>query len=169
MTQYYSKIILIILSISGNIFLHSSNINKNKCAVCLDNLNETFSKDAWNNQFHTIHEKEGNFCNSCSRIISKNITQGGFLYSDGRHVCKLCHISIIEKKSSIETSYLSVRNQLEKIGFTEIPSDIPITLINLNELNKKYATTMHNNLKGITKIQLNNNSNYLYEIFILFG
>ena len=51
--------------------------------------------DAWGNKFHATHKENGVFCNTCSRIISKGLTSGGFQFNDGRHMCKLCSISMI--------------------------------------------------------------------------
>ena len=44
---------------------------------------------------HEIHLKESKFCNSCNRIISEGITQGGYILPDSRYICNLCHQSSV--------------------------------------------------------------------------
>jgi len=170
MTQYITYLTaLLIFSIKIANLSGSSTDTAKLCTICLEPLKETFSIDAWNNPFHTYHEKEGVFCHSCSRIISEGITQGGFLYSDGRHVCKLCQVSVVEEDSIINISYKSVLKQIETVGFNHIPTNIPIRLINLIELNENFGNKLHGNLKGFTQVQIENNSKKSYEIFLLFG
>ena len=110
-----------------------------RCAICLQVLKGEYSIDAWDNPFHSHHEKEGIFCHSCSRIISQEITHGGFRYTDGRHLCSLCQISIVEHDSTIHASYTSVIAQLRTIGIHNIPYNIPIEHINLIDLNEKFS------------------------------
>ena len=148
-------------------FSYAQNII-NKCSICLEPLPATFSIDAWNNPFHTYHEKEGIFCNSCSRIISEAVTQGGFSYSDGRHICTLCQATVVENEINIKKSYESVIEQLYAIGIKNISKKIPIKLINLIEFNKITKINNHGNLKGYTKFNNTNMANK-FEIFILFG
>ena len=165
---YFQLIILICFFIEIN-HLNAFNINDNKiCAICLDSLDNKYFVDAWNNPFHIHHKKEGIFCHSCSRIISKGITQGGFLYSDGRYVCSLCQATIVENDSTIKKSYESVIIQLKQAGINKIPNDIPIILINLIELNKKIGNETHGNLKGFTQ-SYNQHFKNKFNIFILFG
>ena len=170
MLRNYFQLIMLTSLFMGANHLNALNMDDNKiCTICLSPLNNKYLVDAWNNTFHTHHEKEGVFCHSCSRIISKGITQGGFLYSDGRHVCSLCQATVVEDDSTIQKSYKSVIMQLKQAGIKQIPNDIPIILINLIELNKKVGNKTHGNLKGFTQ---SNNHNYLnntFKIFILFG
>ena len=150
-------------------YLKTFNPNdKKNCTICLEPLNNQFLVDAWNNPFHAHHEKEGVFCHSCSRIISQGITQGGFLYSDGRHICRLCQTSIIEEDLAIKKSFESVISQLNNVGIENIPDSIPIKLVNLMELNKKTGSKSHGDLKGFTQF-IDDNSNNKFKIFILFG
>ena len=159
------KIILCVLYLQSLSF--TQNTTK-KCSICLETLSTDFSIDAWNNPFHTYHQQEGVFCNSCSRIISAGITQGGYSYSDGRHICTLCHISVIKNKIEIEISYKSVIKQLNEIGIKKIPNNIPIKLINSIELNKITKINNHGNIKGYTQINYSNEKNK-FKIFILTG
>ena len=131
-----------------------SNNDPPTCTICLQVLTGEYSIDAWDNPFHSHHEKEGIFCHSCSRIISQEITHGGFRYTDGRHLCSLCQISIVEHDSTIHASYTSVIAQLRTIGIHNIPYNIPIEHINLIDLNEKFGKS-HGNLKGFTQTNRN--------------
>ena len=138
------------------------------CTICLQVLIGEYSVDAWQNPFHTHHENNGIFCNSCSRIISQGITQGGFRYTDGRHLCSLCQVSVVEDDSTIYASYASVMMQLEGAGIREILGNIPIELINLIELNETFGQS-HGNLKGFTHTNHDNGAQPPYTIFMLSG
>ena len=150
-----------------------SSADNNQCAICLQPLGLEYSIDAWGNTFHTTHEKEGLFCHSCSRIISQSVTQGGYVYSDGRHICSLCHTTAIHNDSLIDSAYQSVITQLKTVGIINIPKNIPITLVDLHILNEKARHLSHAKLKGITHFSAKSNSKLQidnpYHIYILSG
>jgi len=145
------------------------NDNPLTCTICLQPLIKEYSIDAWQNPFHTHHENDGIFCNSCSRIISQGITHGGFRYTDGRHLCSLCQISVVEDDSVIYAAYESVIRQFKAVGIHKIPDDIPIELINLTELTNNFGSQSHGNLKGFTHMAYDQTSKQSFTIFMLFG
>jgi hypothetical protein len=144
-----------------------------QCSICLQPLALEYSLDAWENAFHSTHEKEGLFCHSCSRIISQSVTQGGYVYSDGRHMCSLCHITAINNDTLIYSAYQSVLEQLKAVGIINIPKKIPITLVDLHILNEKAEHLSHAKLKGFTqfsgKPHLKLQIDGPYHIYILSG
>ena len=129
--------------------------------------------DAWGNVFHSKHEKEGIFCHSCSRIISQGVTQGGYIYSDGRHLCSLCTITAVNNDSVIQDAYRSVISQFEQVGITNISNNISISLADLEQLNQDAGELSHVKLKGFTridpKLEKTKQSDNPFQIFILFG
>jgi len=146
--------------------------NATTCVICLQPLDDIFSIDAWGNPFHIKQEDEGLFCHSCSRIISQGVTQGGYVYRDGRHLCSLCITTSINNDSSIQVFYKSVVSQLEKVGIPDIAVNIPITLVDLHQLNQEAGDHSHTKLKGFTRILIENKINPLdniFHIYILFG
>ncbi len=147
--------------------------NPQSCSICLQPLDNIFSVDAWGNTFHTTHEHEGIFCHSCSRIISQGVTNGGYIYSDGRHLCSLCTITAVHDDSVIQAAYKSVISQFDSVGITNIPNDIPISLVDLKQLNQKAGELSHIKLKGFTRIDpvldKTTQSVNSFQIFILFG
>jgi len=144
-----------------------------QCSICFQPLALEYSLDAWGNAFHSTHEKEGLFCHSCSRIISQSVTQGGYVYPDGRHMCSLCYITAIHNDSLIYIAYQSVTAQLKAVGIMNIPNNIPITLVNIHILNEKAEHLSHANLKGFTQFPEKSNSKLPienpYHIYILSG
>ena len=147
--------------------------NHKNCSICLQPLDNTFSVDVWGNAFHTAHEQEGVFCHSCSRIISQGVTQGGYIYSDGRHLCSLCRLTAVNDDSVIQAAYLSVISQFYRVGITNISNDIPINLVDLKQLNQEAGQLSHFKLKGFTRIhpvlkKITQPVNP-FQIFILFG
>ncbi len=167
MKQFYYSFFkyLMVLIISFATILISST---NNCVICLQPLNNTYLLDAWGNKFHTHHENQGIFCNSCSRIISEGVTKGGYIYKDGRYICSLCQASSINNEADVHLSYINVIKQLNIIGIDKIRSDIPIKLISFNELNQESNNLGHAKLKAITKT-IQNNQNYTFKILILYG
>ena len=170
--QCYNYILIILITVIGANDVDLVPIHPT-CAICLKPLNVEFSVDIWGNAFHSKHEKEGVFCHSCSRIISQGVTQGGYVYSDGRHLCSLCKITAVNDNSVIQTSYHAVIAQFQKVGILQIPRNIPIELVNLQQLNKQAGEISHKKLKGFTIIdpisRKTNQSINTYNISILFG
>ena len=106
-----SKFIIIIL-LSKLLSMDNS-----MCDVCFEPLNKSYLEDAWGNKYHEKHLENGFFCDTCSRIISKRITRGGFQFNDGRFMCNLCEASIVKTDKS----------KLVSISISSIPFEfIPI-------------------------------------------
>ena len=168
LTTFHSLVLIYFCSVFS--ILYGINIEPmQNCSICLEPLNDTFLIDTWGNKFHSKHKNNGVFCNSCSRIISQGITKGGYKYVDGRHLCSLCQLSAVKDDSTIQNSYKSVIKQINSIGMKNIPSNIPIELINLTKLNKKKGGKSHGSLKGITHTYYDKSNQLKYKIFILFG
>ena len=173
MNHLFYHFIFILLGSAGSILCADPIPNTPNCTICLQPLQGEFSVDAWGNTFHSRHENEGVFCFSCSRIISEGVTQGGYIYSDGRHLCSLCQTSVVKEDSVIQNSYHSVLTQLESVGLRNIPKKIPIELVNLHKLNNNSGNLAHAKLKGFTKMELLNiskkNQTRTYQVFLLNG
>ena len=152
----YKNIFLLLFTISFCIQINEY------CTICLNTLNESYLIDAWGNKFHHYHEKDGHYCNSCSRLISEGLTNGGYRTSDNRYICSLCYPNLVYDNVAIEKSRMAVIKQLGKVGFIELPIDIVIVLMDKSDLLKKSQNAYHKNLKGFTKIDKDN-----YTIYIL--
>ena len=122
-----------------------------KCSLCLEILPGEYLVDAWGNPFHKLHESEGLYCSSCSRIISEGVTQGGYKLDDGRFLCSLCQSNIVQSSSQIDVSKLKVLTLLQKIGIDGIKKNIPISLANRFSLQNLADEIASSHLKGFTK------------------
>ncbi len=173
MNHSFHHFILILLGSTGSILCGDPPQKTQNCTICLLPLRGEYSVDAWGNSFHSQHTNEGVFCFSCSRIISEGVTQGGYIYSDGRHLCSLCQTSVVKEDSVIQNSYHSVLTQLESVGFRNIPKKIPIELVNLHQLINNSGNLAHAKLKGFTRMELLNiskkNQTRTYQMFLLNG
>ena len=58
---------------------------------------KTYIVDKWNNKYHKSHTYKLPNCDSCTRIICKNITQGGIKVDSERGVCNLCKPFLVNK------------------------------------------------------------------------
>ena len=173
MNHSFHHLIFILLGSTSSILCADPIPKTPDCTICLQPIQGEFSVDAWGNTFHSRHENEGVFCFSCSRIISEGVTLGGYIYSDGRHLCNLCQTSVVKEDSVIQNSYHSVLTQLESVGLRNIPKKISIELVNLHQLNNNSGNLAHAKLKGFTKMELlntsKNNQARTYQMFLLNG
>ena len=160
-SSYKNIFLLIFLSILLN------NQISNQCSICLSNLNNSYLIDVWGNKFHSYHEENGYYCDSCSRLISEGITHGGYKTTDNRYICSLCYPNLVYEKQIIEISRLNVLNQLNNVGFYQLPNNTPIILLDKSELLQISENIYHKNLKGFTKIESNIYSDNNYTIYIL--
>ncbi|MBL1213183.1 MAG: protein DA1 [Ignavibacteriae bacterium] len=119
-----------------------------KCNLCDSNIDGNYYKDFWGNIVHWEHLSSSKECEYCRRIISSQITNGGKVFTDGRHICNLCG------KSSVTTKYKSkqlfdeakFKLQLEGIKIGDV--EIELHLVNLTELKKIVKDNHKNNVRG---------------------
>lgn len=139
-------------------------LNTINCDICREKIETKYLIDSWGNKFHAYHEKDTNYCNTCSRLISIRITGGGFKFNDGRHMCKLCSSSMVNSKDKKEESLKSVLSKFTNTSI-KLPYDgISISLVDRETLqNSIMHIPSHNKetVKAITKI---NNNQYVIEI-----
>ena len=165
MFKTYSLYIFLFLSALS--FLRAS-LNKNiECSICDRSIKDKeYLLDVWGNPFHLSHKNDGIFCECCSRIISKKITNGGYQLNDGRYICSLCDISIIKTKEEVTNSFNNVKKILNEIGVDLIhEEEIDIQLINRTDMGNYYNFNENHHLQGLTKISLDNDK--IFQIFIL--
>ena len=136
------------------------------CSICENQIKDKeYYIDAWGNPFHIYHKKIGQFCECCSRVISKKITNGGYKLKDGRYICSLCDASIIQA-SNIQKSLDKVIQTLRQNGINNIKIDeIKIELINKLKMSEHYKSGEIEHLKGLTKV--NPNESKIFQVYIL--
>ena len=123
-----------------------------KCDACSKPIEGEYVKDSWGNIYHNYHRSEMPLCESCNRLISKNITDGGYLINESRSVCNICWRHVINDKDKIKNIYSDLRNELMELGIYNLPKTMPIILINSKEeLFKISKIPSSNGLQGYTK------------------
>ena len=155
------------LFISFELLFSNSNSMGTYCDICNEVIVTEYYMDAWGNKFHSEHLENGVHCNTCSRIISKGLTGGGFEFNDGRRMCKLCSTSMINTEHLKIKSIEKVLNILSEIGISINDQLLSINLVDRESLqNATYSISKHSkeSIKGYTYY---NNQNYV--INILWG
>ncbi|MBT4036105.1 MAG: protein DA1 [Candidatus Marinimicrobia bacterium] len=117
-----------------------------RCDICGGPLQGTYFTDYWGNSFHEAHSAELHECSTCGRLICERLTRGGFELSDGRHLCGICNETEVSEDFLLESSFSYVRRLLESNGITNLPDDIPISLVDqqrLKQLSISYSDAMH--------------------------
>ena len=137
------------------------------CSICDNKIKDKeYYVDAWGNPFHIYHKKTGTFCECCSRIISKKVTNGGYRLNDGRYICSLCDVSIIKTDNEIDKSSKKVIKILKENGIENIDrKEIKIELINKIKMSEHYKFHEVEHLKGLMKIKPEENE--IFHIYIL--
>lgn len=121
-----------------------------KCDICLKPLEGKFIVDYWDNKYHEKHQIEMPVCDSCSRIVSQELTGGGYLINKKRSICSLCIRMVVNKKNQIPNLSEEVRNSLELNGLINLPKVVPISLVDSKNELIKLSKNKLGNIKGYT-------------------
>ena len=122
-----------------------------KCDICYLPIEGKYITDSWKNVYHEKHLNHLPSCESCNRIISKEITNGGYKLNQKRDICTLCWDYVVDEKSNIQSMYDDVIMKLNNVGIIDIPKDIPIILVNTKNDLKLLSNGRHGNIHGLTK------------------
>ncbi len=134
------------------------------CDICNEVIVTEYYIDAWGNKFHAKHLKNGIHCNTCSRIISKELTGGGFKFNDGRHMCNLCSKSMVNSEELKIKSITNVLKIFDDINLSLNDKLYSINLVDRASLQAStYSISKHSkeSIKGYTYF---NNQKYIIEI-----
>jgi len=121
-----------------------------KCAICTEPLEGRYYTDFWENSFHATHADELPECNTCGRLICESLTQGGYTLGDGRFLCSICNETAVRSDFLLGSSLDYVRNLLQSHGINNLPTEIPITLVDRLEL-KRLASSYSDAMNGFTQ------------------
>ena len=158
----YSKHILLTLILISTVLA----FNGRRCNICYGEIESDYLKDAWGNIFHKEHEKTAEFCESCYRVVSVAITDGGYYLPDNRLICNLCYQSSVNSYDEALKILDMTIEYLSNNGINIDSSYIKLNLIFKNEI--RLDSNNHLNYKAFTIL---NKSESLssHEIFILKG
>ena len=144
-----------------------------KCRVCDKTLVGTFSVDYYGNKYHSHHVNEFPRCTSCSRLITKSITNGGRNYPDGRSICNICFPDAVFDQGRISGLLEKVRTKLSAMGISISSSHISIKGVSVTELKKVAGGSFSEDVKGFCKSSIittnNARAKYSHNIFVLNG
>lgn len=135
--------------------------SEHQCDVCGEGILGSYIIDSWGNKGHDSHS----CCSSCGRLISKKTSKGGFAYEDGRFICGFCDKTVVHRSWTINRCKRKILKQLLKVGFKDIPADVPIQLVDQNEFTRR-TNSLH--VKGLTVTQTQQGT-MQHKIYILHG
>ncbi len=163
------KIILGIFYKEGSKFYHEKcylDLRNLYCVVCGQSISGRYLIDTWGNKSHINHNN--NLCDSCGRIIAQKTTGGGFVHHDGRKICRECLSTSVKDENQVQANNIYILSLLNGVGFSDIPADIEIELVNRTEMIKKSGHKDNYGLASISKTAGIFNKSFLSaKIFIL--
>lgn len=144
-----------------------------RCDVCQAPIEGKYIEDLWGNISHEYHDgKSYNLCSSCSVIISKRTSKGGYEYSDGRLICGVCRESAVFHMTVVDQLIKSIKMLLKTTGMDSLPEKINVSLVDFDTMKKKSGSD-NKNTKGFTKSSVMSirslNISSKHDIFILYG
>ena len=120
-----------------------------KCDICSKPLEGEFLIDFWKNKYHSYHQNNLPSCDSCNRLISQQLTNGGYEIDKNQEICSLCFLFLINKEEQIEDLDIEVRSTLKMAGIIGLPK-VPITLVADQKELQRYSSQRNTNMKGFT-------------------
>jgi len=152
-------------SLSEYISKTVNKLNPVKCVICGQYIVGRYYIDSWKQPAHEHHDIKYCFC--CGRIIAKNALN----FPDGRQICIHCQPSIVKDKQGIDWIDKKVREVFAKIGFNDIPQNVPIEICDSNKImNLQGGNSIDPNQRGLahfTKIISNGITKLEHKIFII--
>lgn len=142
-----------------------------KCDVCHQPVEDKYIKDFWGNYYHAYHDKKMPSCDNCSRLICSPLTNGGYSINSNRFVCNICKPSVIKNKSQLRKILNNVLDILKTVGIVNLPTDLPITLIDSREELIRMSGNRLGNIQGYTNYEESSMAGRIidqkYHIYIL--
>jgi len=111
-----------------------------RCSLCGEIIKGPYQTDFWGNKYCSSHENETPRCDYCGRYISDKLTQGGYEYGDGRHICGLCLKSAVTDLNRAKSLLNEVKAQLVHMGIVIDYDKIGLHLVSRDELQKIQGT-----------------------------
>ncbi len=142
-----------------------------KCDACGEPLETDFIVDSWNNKYHHYHLNETKICESCGRLIAKNLTGGGLILNRNRHICNICSPNLVTENSDIDRIQNKVIAILQNVGIVNMPRYITIKLVKNQIELERMSKIRLGDIHGYTKYEYekvdNKKISETFEIYIL--
>lgn len=114
------------------------------CSVCRGPLTKHHYLDFWGNAYCDTHDSYSH-CSSCSRIVCKNLTDGGMQYPDGVVICTLCSLNGVSTQERADKLMTEMRTALASVGLKLNTTQTPLHLCDRDELNGGHRHDFHEN------------------------
>ena len=85
-----------------------------------------------------------------SSYISKALTEGGYSVNNQRYICNICKPDVITKDTQIKPNLMEVLIIFNSVGIKNIPSKIPITLIDSRDELIRLSGNKSGSIQGYT-------------------
>ena len=142
-----------------------------KCNICKQPVEDTYIKDFWGNFYHEYHTKKMPECDNCNRLICDPLTGGGYSVNSQRYICNICRPEVITKILEIEPNLREVIVILNSVGITNLPNNIPITLVDSRDELIRLSGNRLGNIQGYTNYEVSTHAGKIidqdYHIYIL--
>lgn len=130
------------------------------CDICNEIITQDYMQDAWGNKFHQDHLENGRFCSTCSRVISKRLTDGGFQFNDGRYMCTLCESSIVNSETKKLKSIENVLAAFSNVGIYIDINEFEVSIKQKDELQSYLSSVSRHHKETIKALTYYNNNKY---------
>lgn len=140
-----------------------------KCDICIKPIEGKYIIDSWGNQSHEWHESKVKICSSCTRIVSRRTSNGGFEYSDSRVICGFCREDAVFDTKTVDACYVESKYMLKRLGVSGFPIKIQIKLVDRDSMKTTAGSMKNKNMKGFTKSHINYIKRSTHTIYILYG
>jgi hypothetical protein len=129
--------------------------------------------DYWGNAYHAAHQADAVKCDFCDRLLTDDLLRGGVRFSDGRHLCRLCHPSAIKRLGQARALMTAVASQLQRIGMSFEIADFRLHLVGIERM-QELADYRSHDLRGFTDYHEERNlfgkmKKRKIDIYLLYG
>lgn len=111
-----------------------------RCSLCGGVIEGRYQQDFWGNSYHEFHDGEADRCQYCGRFISRDLTDGGVKYRDGRIICGLCGVSAVAEADDVAGILAEVASSLAGYGIKTDADDIPVVLVDRHQMAEQRDT-----------------------------
>lgn len=145
-------------------------IKRPLCSYCNRPLSDRFFRDYWGNRYCAVHMNREPACDYCGRLISRELTKGGTIYSDGRRICGLCAVSTVDREDKGRRILQIVHDELAFQGIEISPFIPEFFLIERSRLKKMDVRGETQGFARYTKETVNGKvTDFKLMIYILTG
>ena len=105
-----------------------------RCQICLEPVTDHYLTNFWDDKYCQYHEDELPQCYGCGRLVSKQLTDGGVRFEDGRTICNQCRRTGIDSVEEAEALGRQVATTMAELGFVISPASFPLRLVDQREM-----------------------------------